>query len=756
MIKPEFSTHIIDNIQDFDKLKRYVEAVNSKVLSLDVETNSVSEKTAKLFGIGLCFNDKKAFYITWRRKDSTQVWSKEQEITISQWLLDISTKFCLIGHNIIYDVLVLENNLGIDLSPNIYSDTILQKHTLEEEMPFGLKEIAVRELGEWADKAQDALKENVIANGGRFVKDQKDMYLADTTILAEYCCFDVILTYLLFNIYESRLIEEDLYDLFYVEEIMPLYKNVTINMKRKGFMIDLAYFNNLKSELLEQIDRIESEIMTEISKDISKFEQEILDKNYPIKTTGLFPVKLANKLGIPLPVSAKTGKVTLAKKAIEKQLELTPSHASFYNTVMNNTSYDISVAILQETQREMLLADENRKYVFNLASNDHLAHLICKVWKLNPQEKTEGGKPKIDDDFLELVAKRKDAAKKLLDYKKLNKLLSTYVEGILSRQVDSYVYTSMLQHGTTSGRFSSRDPNLQNLPRVKEEDSGLSPLVLNYVNSIKKGFIAPKGYKILNADYSSLEPICFAHMSGDERLRDVFRHGEDLYSRIAIDVFDLPEYSAIKKDPNYLGLHEKEARQKSKAFCLAVVYGAEASRIREIMSVSWQEANSIIYKYVDAYPNLTRYLNSCNYEAKKFGIVKTEFGRVRHLKQARLTSVMYDNDEILDYKWAAKRGLEQVRREYKNLLNNAKNFKIQGLAAHIVNRSMIALENAFKINNINGWISMQVHDEITCIVDESQLELATKLMRDCMENTIKISVDLKAEPVIANNWAEAK
>src|SRR5690606_745379 len=145
----------------------------------------------------------------------------------------------------------------------------------------------------------------------------------------------------------------------------------------------------------------------------------------------------------------------------------------------------------------------------------------------------------IDDDFLETLKSKKEISM-LLDYKKLNKLLSTYVEGILERQIDGVIYTNMLQFGTTSGRYSSRDPNLQNQPRVKDaQDSGLSPVVLKYVNAIRKGFVAGPGRKVVNADYSSLEPVCFAHVSGDEKLRDVFRNGEDLYSRVAIETFNL-------------------------------------------------------------------------------------------------------------------------------------------------------------------------------------------------------------------------
>jgi DNA polymerase I-like protein with 3'-5' exonuclease and polymerase domains len=125
------------------------------------------------------------------------------------------------------------------------------------------------------------------------------------------------------------------------------------------------------------------------------------------------------------------------------------------------------------------------------------------------------------------------------------------------------------------------------------------------------------------------------------------------------------------------------------------------------------------------------------------------------LKEARSIYTLY-GDSVIDYKWAKRQGIEDIRRKFKNALNNSKNFPIQGLAAHIVNRAMIALAREFKKHNIDGWIALQVHDEVTAIVREDQAELAAKLMKACMENTTKISIPLVAEPLIADNWGEAK
>ena len=207
MSKPNFDTYIISDVTLLSRLYTYVDKLNPEFTVLDVETNSKIEKTADLFGIGLCFNTHKAFYIPFRTPSGNKIWSSQKELEIRDWLHKLCSNTKLIGHNIIYDVLVLENTLELYLTDYIYSDTILQKHAINEERPFALKEIAVEYLGSWADKAQEKLKEEVIARGGKWTQEQKDMYLASTETLGEYCCWDVILTFMLFELFEQRLEE---------------------------------------------------------------------------------------------------------------------------------------------------------------------------------------------------------------------------------------------------------------------------------------------------------------------------------------------------------------------------------------------------------------------------------------------------------------------------------------------------------------------------------------------------------------------
>jgi DNA polymerase I-like protein with 3'-5' exonuclease and polymerase domains len=149
-MKPEVETYIIKDMSLFDRLVRYEQQVPGDLMVYDVETNSEQEVLAELYGFGICFSDKKAFYVPWRDKHGSVIWNAGQIDLIVKWLQQVASRRKLIGHNIIYDVLVTEKNLGIDLTDFVYSDTLLQKHTLDEEPPFALKEIAIVELGEWS------------------------------------------------------------------------------------------------------------------------------------------------------------------------------------------------------------------------------------------------------------------------------------------------------------------------------------------------------------------------------------------------------------------------------------------------------------------------------------------------------------------------------------------------------------------------------------------------------------------------------
>jgi DNA polymerase I-like protein with 3'-5' exonuclease and polymerase domains len=749
--------YIIDTPQLFESLKEYYNQGPEEYFVYDVETDSAIEVKAHLYGLGFTFDGETLFYIPFITKQGNEIWTKSQKQEIASWVLQVSQNTKGVAHNGIYDILVLLYTLGIDLTEYLYHDTILSAHLIDEESLLALKELGIRYFGQSAINEKTELLENIKANGGKTTKDNLEIFKADTSVIAKYCVKDVKLTYDLLQIFDKKLKEEDLDKLFYEEEVMPLYKLVTIPMKKHGFNIDENYFKQLKQEIELEINKLEEEIYTLVKSFITQFELNLLNQEVPIKTTGNFPKYAAKLINFALP--EKNGKISLAKSEIDKILEpQLEEHRNFLYWLKGKESLDPTIAFGAQKLGYFEKNSDN-KHIFNLRSNDHLIELLINQLKLPIINKTKGGKPQIDDDFLCVYKNKKGIVNqiitKLLEFKQLNKVQSTYLDGILERVVDGKIYTGMLQFGTTSGRYSSRNPNLQNLPRPKEEDSGLSELVLKYVNSIRKGFIAPKGYKIVDADYESLEPTCFAEMSGSEKLKEVFKKRLDLYSSIAIESERLQkEFSADKKATNYLKNHRPDLRTKYKPIVLGIVYGAEETRVSQLLGCSKEEARQVINNYLSAYPDLRTYMRKCDYEAKTQGQVKTSYGRIRHLTEAKRLHKIYGND-LLDYRWASSKGLKEERWRFKNLLNNAKNVKIQGLAAHIINRSMIQIAKELKDKNLDAYIALMIHDQVICVSRADQAEQVKQIMKYHMENTIKLSIPLVADPKIADNLKES-
>jgi DNA polymerase-1 len=340
----------------------------------------------------------------------------------------------------------------------------------------------------------------------------------------------------------------------------------------------------------------------------------------------------------------------------------------------------------------------------------------------------------------------------------------TYIDGLLGRTIGGKLYTSFVQFGTTSGRFASRNPNFQNFPTAQKTDTkGMNAELAQHkkemdeiVNSIRKGMVAGKGYKIIGADYSSLEPHIAAYVSGDKDLIDIFVQGKDFYSAIAIKQFDLGHLSAFKDDENYLGNLDKATRNKTKTYSLATFYGASAPRISQVLNCSKEEAQELLDGYLDAFPGIRSFIEDTHRQCNYYGKVHTLFGRVRHLPEARMLYKTYGSD-LTNFMWAQKRGLLDERKIYRNLLNNSVNFQIQGMAAHVINRAMININRALKLNNIDGHICSTIHDEVLVRVAEGQAEEAAKIVQECMENAIELDpIKLKATPIIGDSYGDCK
>jgi DNA polymerase-1 len=382
-----------------------------------------------------------------------------------------------------------------------------------------------------------------------------------------------------------------------------------------------------------------------------------------------------------------------------------------------------------------------------------MGEIAFGVIGIKPMSKTAKGKPQFDDDMVQSIAEKYSWAKNLRIYNRLLKIRSTYIERFLTAQEDGRYYFYYKQHGTVSGRYGS---DAQQLPRPKEEGDD-DPIVIEYNNLIRAFFIPEEHNIFIDCDYESLEPHTFAHVSGDEGLKDIFRNGWDFYSTIAIKTEKLNQYSPDKKAPNYLRKLDPKLRNKAKAYSLGIPYGMGAYALGMNLGIPTKEAKKLVEGYLNGYPQLREWMDSSKAQAKAVGFVKTQVGRVRHLPKVK---AIYDKigDDLLD--WNTKKEMEyqygvdkikSLSRDYINGLNNSCNVQIQGLAASIVNRAALAINRKFKELGIRGWVCAQIHDQLVIEVDHDIAEDASKIVQDLMENTTKLSIALKAPPALAKN-----
>lgn len=845
----EKNFQVLKDSASLNKLLDYLEDCEHDFVSFDIETDSNIEATARVVGIGVtCWIDE-GYYVPLASFDKQKnelipIFDEVFERGFVNELCAILAKKKLIMHNGVFDINVMFNQYGVDLTDALHADTILMKHTIHEERPFGLKDLAIKfqkELGlpenEAANQEQLDLKASVLANGGKWTKDQKDIFKGDLELIGKYCCADVDLTLRLFDYLEGLLENEGSLKFFYDEEVMPLYKKATIPMKRKGVFIDVDYFERLEKELEHDIMELTNRIFDQIEDDIQPLVQKILDDQVDETRTGKFAQGVLQHYELPVPLHKKTGKPTLAKSALQSLKTAYPDHVAIDWLLHTpklieveqdreteesvNVNGEVFTRVITKRVKAMVPdpedtgpklpskavyaikkkiyvdANPTKARVFNLSSNKHLAWLLFEKYGCEPKSYSrETDAPSVDKDSLAEYTEV-PFVRSLIKLKKLQKALNTYVKPIVNKHINGWIYPPMKQFGTTSGRYScgsdsettdkvSKDINLQTLPRfdypedcykcssrnIKVINSGLSRWVIDCqdckeqdivmnLSMVKKGFIAPPGYKVVNADFSSVEPRLFSWVSGDKGLKQIWLDGLDFYSKIAIDVFNLREVSARETDKHYLKKKSPKMRQKSKTFALAVPYGANEWRIAKINDIHPTEARDWIDSYLAAYPGLEEYMNNQDLQARRFGYIKTQFGRIRHVPDAPIIFKQFGPNILNKRKMSQMYGDfgEEQYYKFRNIMNNAKNFPIQATAAHVCNAALIELADQFKKHKIDGWIALQIHDEITCIVKENQADLASRLLKESMEKnriTRQIDIPILAEPVIGNNFSEIK
>lgn len=348
---------------------------------------------------------------------------------------------------------------------------------------------------------------------------------------------------------------------------------------------------------------------------------------------------------------------------------------------------------------------------FNINSTKELQFILFEKIKLPIQKKTKTGYS-TDQNVLESLRGLHPIIEDLLLYRKLTKLKNTYID-VLPKLVEpstGRIHTSFSQTITSTGRLSSSNPNLQNIP-VKDEEG----------KAIRKGFIAEKNYKLISLDYSQIELRILAHYSQDENLLNIFKSSEDVHTKTAMSLFDVP---VEKVTP--------EMRNKAKILNFSVIYGATPYGLSLSLGLDRKEAKEYIDKFLNTFHRVRDYIDSMISFAEKHGYVETISGRRRYIPD-----IKSENKNIRD---AAQR--------------IAINTPIQGTSADIIKKAMIDIYNELKSKKLKTKMILQVHDELIFEAPDSELELVISLTKEKMENAIPLSVPLKVDVGIGTNWAE--
>ena len=763
-------------VQDSETLKLMLQHIQeSDVIAVDTETSGLNPRKDIVVGWSISGDEGIGFYIP------TQVWNFDdgelqlQTIdgtsteTISKNLLKALKGKKLVFHNASFDVQFIKNYFDIDLLPDVWVDTGLLVHTVYEEgafgfgNPFGLKSIAIMNqeaLGlnveEAANQEQIELKESIKKNGGSVTKESFEIYKADLDILSKYASADTDLTLRICNLYLSKLKEEGLEKFFFEDEVMPIYREVTVPMEAYGVDLDTKLIDKIHTEIVEDQKKNKEIVMKSLLAipEVKEWVVATSMESYPVSHKGNWAQRLVQRYSLPLPKSEKTGKYSLTAKYIN---ELEDSNVKEFLLTGD-------AALIEDVEKARismaLWKESNDGDYINIQSKKHLGEIVFGYMGIKPKvsgANTKSGRAKFDMNMVEDLAKEYPWAENLRVYNKLLKIKSTYVDRFRDRQQDGRYYFYFKQNGTVSGRYGS---DAQQLPKPLEEGED-APVIMKYVNIVRAFLVAGKGRKVIDADYESLEPHCFASVSGDKKLQEIFEKNWDFYSTVAIQTEKLEGVSADKKADNYLKKLDPVKRNKAKAYSLGIAYGMEAYALKMTLDVDQKTAEGLIKGYLDGFPELAEWRSRSRQQVKETGYIKNYVGRVRHLPRVKK---IYDKfgERMMD--WRFRKELEpqfgrdqvvKVYRDYRNGLNNCLNFQLQSLAAAVVNRAALKINRKAKELGIDAIVQAQVHDQLIINVDEKDAEMFAPYVQEIMENTTKLpGVTLKAPPEIADNWKE--
>ena len=706
---------LVENQEDLKKLCDYF--LTNKILSLDTETTSTSAIDAELVGLSFAVKEFEAFYVPVpaNREEALQI------VNIFKPAYE-NPEILKVGQNLKYDLEVLRN-YGIELKGKMW-DTMIAHYLIQPELRHGIDYMAETIL-----KYQKIHTEELIGKKG---KNQLTMRDLSPQRVYEYACEDADIALRLKNNLELELRNKECEQLFYNIE-MPLMQ-VLAEMEINGVCIDATS--------LKETSKIFSNRLKEAEKDIYEIAGEEFNISSPKQVGDILFGKL--KI-IDNPKKTKSWQYVTNEKELE---EIKESHSIVgkileyrkLNSILtertkkktainqmpdlfgfigeqddnNNSSKQSHLEVskqMNQLEKEIYeLAGEK----FKIMSPKQVGTILFDKMKIidNPK-KTETWQYVTNEEILQQLKGKHEIVEKILNYRETEKLMGTYVDALptLVNKKTGHIHTSFNQTVTATGRLSSSDPNLQNIP-VRGEDG----------KEIRKVFVPEPGCLFFSADYSQIELRVMAHLSGDENMINVFKEGKDLHAATAATIY--------KKSIDEV---TRDERTKSKRANFGIIYGITVFGLAERLDISREESKQLIDGFFQTFPKVKDYMDNAIEEARQKGFVETLFGRRRYLKDINSHN-------------ATVRGFAE---------RNAINAPIQGTAADIIKVAMIQIYRRFKAENLKSKMILQVHDELNFSVYPDEKEKVERIVIEEMQKAIIMKVPLIADCGFGNNWLEA-
>ena len=600
------------NIENTDKVYQYIDSpkaqrvlvenlLSQKAVCFDTETTSLEETEAELIGLSFSYKKGLAYYIPISENQ------EEAKKTLEIFRPFFEKRDVLkIVHNIKYDYKVLKN-YDIEVQGAIF-DTMIAHYLINPDMKHGMDYLSEIYLNYTPISIESLI--------GKKGKNQGNLRSVSLKQQTDYAAEDADVTFQLYEIFEQKLKEENLENLFYRIE-MPLMK-VLAKMELAGISLDKEC---LKKESLE------------LENDLKNLEKKIFE-----------------------------------------------------------------------------FSGEE----FNLNSPKQLGEILFEKLKIDAKaKKTKTGQYSTSEEVLQKLESKHEIIKHILEYRTYQKLKSTYVDA-LPMQVNEKtgrIHTNFMQTVAATGRLSSVNPNLQNIPIRTLRGQ-----------QVRAAFIASEGKKIISADYSQIELRLIAEISGEKNMIEAFQKGEDIHASTAAKLFNIP-----------LNTVTKLQRSQAKTVNFGIIYGVSSFGLSEQTGLSRTEAKQMIDAYFETYPRLKEYMNEQIMTARKNRYVETILGRKRYLK------------DINSANFVVKGHAER----------NAINAPIQGSAADIIKLAMINIDRELENQKMETKMLLQVHDELIFEAPIYEIETAKILIKTQMETAYATQVPLLTEVGVADNWLDA-